>query len=426
MAEIVQGLFGVTPESLNAQREQAAQAQALQYAQLDPNQQAQMGFYQAGSRLGTGLAGLMGAQDPEMQRITQRQQMLKGVNPNDPESLKQGIQAAMQGGDYQLASTLNAQYQAAAKAAQGTQQAQAELRKTTAEAGGIEYKAAQDVKLRDELSKLGANPTQEQIVSVVAQYGSPDKVLAVVQGASDKEAARAQALEVAKTAAEAKVEAAKEAGATKLEVARIQAESRTQMAQLTAALKQSTAQSKPLSPSLQKSEDTDLAAIDTYAAQRDALAPAIKSITANTAGTTKLVLGPIQNRRYEAQNLSGASTPESRAYADLKSSVDTAVNLQVSAEKGVQTDKDVLRFANALVAAYGGNDTQATLAALEKYNNAIQTAENKTKVRIDSRRKSQKVEPYFQTAEAAPVTTPPKAPVATKRWNPQTQKLEVL
>lgn len=237
MAEIVQGLFGVSPESLNAQREQALQSQALQYAQLDPNQQAQMGFYQAGSRLGTGLAGMMGAQDPEMQRVTQRQQMLKSINPNDPESLKQGIQAAMQGGDYQLASTLNSQYQAAAKAAQGTQQAQAELRKTTAEAGGIEYKAAQDVKLRDALSALGSNPTQEQIVSVVAQYGSPDKVLAVVQGASDKEAARAQALEVAKTAAEAKVEAAREAGANRLEIARIQAESRTQLAQLAAALK---------------------------------------------------------------------------------------------------------------------------------------------------------------------------------------------
>ena len=237
MAEIVQGLFGVTPESLNAQREQALQGQALQYAQLNPNQQAQMGFYQAGSRLGTGLAGMMGAQDPEMQRVTQRQQMLKSINPNDPESLKQGIQAAMQGGDYQLASTLNAQYQAAAKAAQGTQQAQAELKKTTAETGGLEYKAAQEIKLRDALSALGTNPTQEQIVAVVAQYGSPDKVLAVVQGASDKEAARAQALDVAKTAAEAKVEAAKEAGATRLEVARIQAESRTQLAQLAAALK---------------------------------------------------------------------------------------------------------------------------------------------------------------------------------------------
>jgi hypothetical protein len=258
------------------------------------------------------------------------------------------------------------------------------------------------------------------------KFGSPDKVLAVIQGAADKEAARALAIELKDKQIAADIEKAKALGATQAEQERIRVEGRRDIAQFAASLKQSTAQAKPLSPSLQKSEDTDLAAIDTYAAQRDALAPAIKSITANTAGTTKLALGPIQNRRYEAQNLSGASTPESRAYADLKSSVDTAVNLQVSAEKGVQTDKDVLRFANALVAAYGGNDTQATLEALKKYSNAIQTAEEKTKVRIDSRRKSQKVDPYFQTGEAASVAPVAKPPVATKRWNPQTQKLEVL
>lgn len=142
MAEIVQGLFGVSPESLNAQREQALQSQALQYAQLNPNQQAQMGFYQAGSRLGTGLAGLMGAQDPEMQRVTQRQQMLKSINPNDPESLKQGIQAAMQGGDYQLASTLNTQYQAATKAALDTRKTEAEISTKLGERSTNEMKNA--------------------------------------------------------------------------------------------------------------------------------------------------------------------------------------------------------------------------------------------------------------------------------------------
>jgi hypothetical protein len=142
MAEIVQGLFGVSPESLNAQREQALQAQALQYAQLDPNQQAQMGFYQAGSRLGTGLAGMMGAQDPEMQRVTQRQQMLKNINPNDHESLKQGIQAAMQGGDYQLASTLNTQYQAATKAALDARKTEAEISTKVGERSTNEMKNA--------------------------------------------------------------------------------------------------------------------------------------------------------------------------------------------------------------------------------------------------------------------------------------------
>jgi hypothetical protein len=91
----------------------------------------------------------------------------------------------------------------------------------------------------------------------------------------------------------------------------------------------------------------------------------------------------------------------------LKSAVDTAVNLQVSAEKGVQTDKDVLRFAKALIASYGRNDTQATLDALKRYQNAIVTAENNTKGRLESRRKSQGVGSYYEGTNSGPAGNDP-------------------
>ena len=230
MAEIMQGLFGVSPEGLNAQREQALQAQALQYANLNPTQQAQMGFYQAGSRLGTGVAGLMGAQDPEMQKASFLRGLSQQYDPTTVAGLTGMVEGARKAG-------YGAEAMQAGQALQKLQQQQAELKKTTGEAGAIEYKAAQDVKLRNELSKLGANPTQDQLLSVVAQYGSPDKVLAIVQSSVDKETARDQALLIAKEAASAKVEAAKLAGATKLEVAQLQADSRKEIAQLVAALK---------------------------------------------------------------------------------------------------------------------------------------------------------------------------------------------
>jgi hypothetical protein len=54
-----------------------------------------------------------------------------------------------------------------------------------------------------------------------------------------------------------------------------------------------------------------------------------------------------------------------------------------------------LRFANALVAAYGRNDSEASLQALKRYNQAIETAKNRTTSRIDQRRTSQNVEPLF-------------------------------
>jgi len=169
-----------------------------------------------------------------------------------------------------------------------------------------------------------------------------------------------------------------------------------QIARMLAEQKLDAAKNKPLPASLQKSEDEDLQAINSYKATQKELFSPIKALTPDPV-TKKpmLVLGPVQNLRYEAANLTGDSTEASRAYADLQSSVKNAVNLKVSAEKGVQTDKDVLRFANALIAASGKNDTKATLEALKKFNEAIATAQDNTVKLIDQRRKSQGVSPLF-------------------------------
>ena len=169
-----------------------------------------------------------------------------------------------------------------------------------------------------------------------------------------------------------------------------------QIARMLAEQKLEANKNKPLPASLQKSEDEDLQAINSYKATQKELFAPIKALTPDPV-TKKpmLVLGPIQNLRYEAANITGDSTEASRAYADLQSSVKNAVNLKVSAEKGVQTDKDVLRFANALIAAYGKNDTKATLEALNKFNDSIATAQDNTVKLIDQRRKSQGVSPLF-------------------------------
>lgn len=127
MAEIVGSLFGVTPESLQAQRDAALAQQAQQFAQLSPMQSAQAGFYTAGNRLAGAAGGLLGAQDPEMMRIQQRQQMLQGLDLTNSDSIKQGIQQAMQNKDYQLVSELTNRYQTAAKTALDTRKTEAEI-----------------------------------------------------------------------------------------------------------------------------------------------------------------------------------------------------------------------------------------------------------------------------------------------------------
>jgi hypothetical protein len=169
-----------------------------------------------------------------------------------------------------------------------------------------------------------------------------------------------------------------------------------QIAQMLAQQKVDAAKNKPLPASLQKSEDEDLQAINSYKATQKELFSPIKALTPDPVTKKPMLeLGPVQNLRYQAANLTGDSTEASRAYADLQSAVKNAVNLKVSAEKGVQTDKDVLRFADALIAAYGKNDTKATLEALRKFNDSIATAQENTVRLIDQRRKSQGVSPLF-------------------------------
>ncbi len=87
MADVMNSLFGMTPESIQRQRDNELQARALQFAQLSPQQAAQMAFYTAGSRLGDVGAGLLGAQDPELQKATTLQALLKDVDPNSAEGL---------------------------------------------------------------------------------------------------------------------------------------------------------------------------------------------------------------------------------------------------------------------------------------------------------------------------------------------------
>ena len=88
MATVAESLFGVSPESLMATREQRLQEQAIQYGRMSPIEAARAGFYEAGSRLGTGIGGLLGAEDPELMRVRQRQQLLQGINPADPAKVK--------------------------------------------------------------------------------------------------------------------------------------------------------------------------------------------------------------------------------------------------------------------------------------------------------------------------------------------------
>jgi hypothetical protein len=139
--------------------------------------------------------------------------------------------------------------------------------------------------------------------------------------------------------------------------------------------------------------------VDSLTARSQALQPALAALTPDPkTKKVPLELGPVNNLRYQAQNAAGNSSPESQKFAELERAVQSATNLKTDAAKGVQTDKDVLRFANELIAAYGKYDTKVTKQALEDFVKSTDKARENAQKRIDSRRKSQGVEPYYGPA----------------------------
>lgn len=401
MANIVPSLFGVTPQSYQQAQQDRIDAQALRYAQLDPFQQAQYGLVRSGNMLGGAIGGALGGQDPELQRITRRQQIASQIDFSSPASIQQamnmlGDDAA---GKQQLMEILGQAQESRALVGQREATASAARAQESKTLLGI----AQENKLRDELSQLPAGATEDQIRGVLVKYGDPDKVLSALQTAATRAEDRASREQMAKEANEARVEAAKvvaqarldaarEAGATQVQLAQIAQQNKTDLAQLAASVKGP----KALPPSLQKEEDKELELVDSLAARTEALQPAVASLTPDPV-TKKppLELGPVNNLKYQAQNAAGNSTTESRAYAQLQRSVQEATNLKTDAAKGVQTDRDVLRFANELIAAFGKNDTKTTLDALTNFVKSTDKARVNAQKRIDSRRKSQGVDPYY-------------------------------
>lgn len=143
MANEVMSLFGVTPEALQAQREQQAYTQGIQLAQLDPFQRAYAQTYSGASGLGREISGLLGVEDPELRLIKQRQGILQGIDLTNADSLKQGIQTAMQNKDYALVSELTSRYQDSVKAGLEAQKTNSEIQKNLREGQTNEMKNAQ-------------------------------------------------------------------------------------------------------------------------------------------------------------------------------------------------------------------------------------------------------------------------------------------
>lgn len=84
----------IDPYQLEQQRQAGLDRSAAQFAQMDPMEKASYGIYRGGSNLARGIGGLLGAEDPQMQRQAQRRAFLQQIDMSNPESLVQAIRAS--------------------------------------------------------------------------------------------------------------------------------------------------------------------------------------------------------------------------------------------------------------------------------------------------------------------------------------------
>ena len=242
------GLFQ-TPEQYTASQDAAMQRQFLQRATLDPFQRASVLGQQAGYSAAQGIGGALGGTDPQLEMISRRNALLGQLNPSDPSSYARVAEAAAKIGDSQFAVLIAQEGRKAESERALVGQRGAAEQASLAQVAKINLTIRQEEELRSELSKLGSNATQDQVISVLTKYGPPEKVLAALtaaqsrteatQARTETSAAANQArIDAAKVSADARIEAAKEAGATRLQVAQMQTDARRDIAQLAISLKE--------------------------------------------------------------------------------------------------------------------------------------------------------------------------------------------
>lgn len=252
----ITGLFGSSPYELQQGRQAQLAAAADAYGKTNPNDpygfdRARSGLYMAGNQLGGGIAGLLGAQDPEMKKAADLQAILQQFDMTTPEGLMQAGKVA------QAKGYGNEAMQAFAKAQEMTQ-ARALTRKTTADATKVELEAQREENLRKELANLPEGFTNADVEKVVIKYGGADKVLATLTAVQARQAAAEAKVEAAQIKADNDLQMAARRGEDMRTLTQMKIDSDQKIAQMQQETKQMLLSMKPPSAAQLKAE-TDAA-----------------------------------------------------------------------------------------------------------------------------------------------------------------------
>lgn len=173
MASEILGLF-TTPEQYQQNQLAQFQNRAAREVQLDPFQQAALGARTAGYQFGQAVGGAFGGVDPQLQKITQRQQLIGMIDPSNPDSYAQAIQMALQGGDQEAAFLLRNEMMKAKEQAAVAEARGFEREKFLLDRGeGMRTRVLQAEALEKAKSLIKADGTVDQDVAsnLINNYG---------------------------------------------------------------------------------------------------------------------------------------------------------------------------------------------------------------------------------------------------------------
>lgn len=182
---IVGGLFGITPQAYEASQQALADKQAMEFAQLNPYEQATFGAFSAGRQLGRGFGGLMGVEDPQLKIISTRNALASRFDVNTPQGLAQFGQALQQAGDVQ--GSLQATQLANQLAGMQAESALSQEKLTSTRIAG-----QREQQLQNALSQLPEDASEQQIQAVLRRYGDPKVVLQAIERKTNLDAQLAE------------------------------------------------------------------------------------------------------------------------------------------------------------------------------------------------------------------------------------------
>lgn len=342
--DIVGSLFGVSANDLQAQRQAAAQAQAMRYAQMNPAEQVNYGGYMAGNQVGNALMGMMGAKDPELEKANMVNSLVKETDMTDLDSVKGLAQKLTQAGATREAMALLPRIDAL------TKQTEDRTARTEDKQAAIEAR-------REEIRLRGEQRLEELRL----------KAQADLERAREQNASREQ---IAAMMAEARRQAAQ-----------IAADTRLQMGQLAAAMKAGDKEDKPIPASTLKmyteaGEKSKQFANDE--AKAEDFIQKIDQGVVDFSASENLIFSP-------ARALTGTSNESDRTKADIRRYTTGAVNAILNMAKGPQTDQDAQRAKEQIMSGLDKNDKNLVadgLRTLKKYMAEGRTIADQTREEV--------------------------------------------